>query len=191
MRSLFLTAALASLFLTAAASANTSANDVAAEPTGWTVRTFDIHETADRRKPVEERRIAYSGVTVHTADTARPGAYFACSGEKGLSVMFSLAPVNFTDEAYFASSQQVRGMGGRLIVDGERPSGASRFIYRPKLNIAQAIQPDVAFAAIEALYERKSAEIEVGGLSAVALSLPAPDDAFRQFVRDCPSFVPD
>jgi len=189
MRSLLLTAALASLTLSAPASANTAASAVSAEPAAWTVRSFDVYEPADRRKPVEERRVRYSGVMVHTTDTTRPGAHFACSGEKGLLVMFSLAPVDFADEAYFASSQQVRSMGGRLIVDGERPRDASRFLYRPRLNVAQAARPDVAFAAVEALYKRQPVQVEVGGLKAVDLTLPGPDDAFRQFVSDCPSFV--
>ncbi|MFN7057130.1 hypothetical protein [Hyphomonas sp.] len=189
MRSLLLTAALAGLALSASASANTSASAVAAEPAAWTLRTFDVYAAEDRRKPLEERRIAYSGVIVHTSDTSRTGALFSCSEEKGLSVMFSLAPVDFTDEDYFASSQQVRGMGGRVIVDGERPRDASRFLYRRKLNVAQAAQPEVAYAAVEALYKGQTTQVEVGGLRAVEVSLPAPDEAFRQFVRDCPRFV--
>ncbi|MFN7053999.1 hypothetical protein [Hyphomonas sp.] len=189
MRHLIATALVAGLALSAGASPNTAASAVAAEPAAWTLRTFDVYDPADRRKPVEERRVRYSGVMVHTLDTSRPGALFTCSAEKGLAVMFSLDGVDFADEAYFASSQQVRQMSGRLVVDGERPRETTRFLYRPRLKVAQAARDEVAFTAVDAVYKRQAAEVEVGGLRPVAVSLPEPDAAFRDFIRDCPRFI--
>lgn len=187
MRSMLLSAALASLALTAAATAAAPASD--AETGAWTARTFDVYEPEDMRKPVEERRIRYSGVIAHTSDTAAPGALFSCSAQNGLSVMFSLEGVDFADEEWFASSNQVRGLTGRFIVDGDRPIEATRFFYRPRLKVVQPARSDIAFDAVDAVYSRKSTEVAVGGLKSVTLSMPAPDDTFREFIAACPSFA--
>lgn len=191
MRHLLLSAALAALTLTATAQTPIAASATVAETPSWNLRTFDVYEAADRRKPVEERRIRYSGVMVHTTDTTRPGALFSCSAEQGLSVMFSLEGVDFADADYFASSQLVRSMIGRLIVDGDRPRDSSRFLYRPRLKVAQAARPEVAHSAVSALYLGQTTEVEVGGLRPVSVSLPGPDDTFREFVAACPSFIQD
>lgn len=189
MRSLLLASALAAIALSAAAVPNAAEATPVSDKPGWTMRTFDIYDRDDLRKPVEERRVDYSGVIVHTADASQPGALFSCSGEKGLSVMYSFAPVDFADADYFTSSNQVRGMGGRLIVDGVRPAAAHRFLYRRKLNVAQTASSDIAYDTVDALYAGKTIEVEVGGLKPVAIALPGPDDTFREFVIACPAFV--
>ncbi|MFN4023816.1 MAG: hypothetical protein ACK4MQ_03200 [Hyphomonas sp.] len=189
MRSLLLASTLIAIAFSASALPGAAEAAAGSAPTGWTMRTFDIYDRDDLRKPVEERRVDYSGVIVHTADASQPGALFSCSKEKGLSVMYSFAPVDFADTDYFTSSNQVRGMGGRLIVDGERPRNAHRFLYRGKLNVAQTASADIAYDTIDALYAGKEIAVEVGGLKPVAISLPDPDDTFRSFVAACPAFA--
>jgi hypothetical protein len=186
MRILLLSAALASLALTAAA---TSAASPDAAPGSWTLRTFDVYEPEDLRKPVEQRRIRYSGVIAHTSDAAGPGALFSCSGQHGLSVMFSLEGVDFADEEWFASSNQVRGLTGRFIVDGKRPLESTRFFYRPRLKVVQPARSAIAFEAVDAVYLRKQTEVAMGGLQSVSLNMPAPDDTFLAFIAACPSFA--
>lgn len=189
MRSLLLASALVTIAFSTAAGPSVAETAPGSAPAIWTMRTFDIYDRDDLRKPVEQRRIDYSGVIVHTADASQPGALFSCSKEKGLSVMYSFAPVDFADTDYFASSNQVRGMGGRLIIDGERPRNAHRFLYRGKLNVAQTASSDVAYDTVDALYSGKRIEVEVGGLKPVAIDLPGPDDTFRDFVAACPAFA--
>lgn len=191
MRSLLLASALVTIAFSAAAVPNAAEAAPAGASASWTMRTFDIYDRDDLRKPVEERRVDYSGVIIHTADASQPGALFSCSKEKGLSVMYSFAPVDFADTSYFASSNQVRSIGGRLIIDGERPSKADRFLYRRKLSVAQTASSDVAYDTVDALYAGKTIEVEIGSLKPVAINLPGPDDTFREFVAACPAFAAD
>lgn len=190
MRKILASAALVATMLSASGPAfasETAAVDAAAA--GWTMRPYTVYDRDDRDKPEDQRRVDYSGVIVHTASADRPGALFNCSDKFGLSVMFSFGPVDFSDQDYFASSSQIRGMGGRLIVDGERPREPSRFLLRRKLNVAQAAKPDLAYETVDAIYTRKPVEVAVDGMKQTTFDLPAPDASFTEFVKSCPGFV--
>ncbi len=186
MRPLLLAALLlAPIPLPAVAAADTDA------PKAWALSDFVVYEAEDRNKPEEKRDVEYSGKRVHTTDASTPGAAFFCSAKYGLSVTFSLAPVDFYDEGYFASSRKLNGRGGRMHIEGEPRGHTQRFIVRPKLKLAQPVNPDLAFKAVSALYTRKSMTIDVDGFEMVDLLLPPPDEAFEAFVEACPSFEKD
>jgi hypothetical protein len=186
MRSILLAFALGAGALTATASPVET--DTADKPASWQMRPFTIYDTDDRNKPAEEREVRYAGVIVHTASAEKPGALFSCSKKFGLSVMFGLKPVDFADEAYFASSKQVRGFPGRLIVDGVRPNAANRFIVKRKLGVAQPTNTELAFDTVTALYAGKPVSVDVVGFDPVDINLPAPDESFKAFVAACPAF---
>ena len=190
MRNILASAALAAAAFAAsgpALASEAAANEASAA--GWAMRPYTVYDRDDRDKPEDQRRINYSGVIVHTTDAGGPGALLNCSDKFGLSVMFSFGPVDFADQDYFASSNQVRALGGRLIVDGERPREPSRFLLRRKLNVAQAAKPDRAYETVDAIYTRKSIEVAVDGMKPTTVDLPAPDASFTEFVKSCPGFV--
>ncbi len=187
----FLVAASAMALCAISASATpvegSGANDKKAA--NWELRPFTVYDRNDFDKPVQERRISYSGVIVHTVDNSQRGALLTCSEKFGLSVMFSLKPVDFSDQDYFASSRQARTFNGRLSVEGEPPQLPSRFVVRRKLGVAQSVSSEEAFTAVDALYAGQTLSLEVPGFDAVSIDLPAPDSSFRTFVADCPAFA--
>lgn len=189
MRPFLTTVALAALALSAAAAPADTPDAAAASTGSWELRPFSVYDRDDYDKPVEERRVTYTGVIVHTSDDSQPGVLLTCSEKFGLSAMYSLKPVDFADQDYFASSKQSRTFDGRLIVDGDRPKLASRFVVRRKLGVAQPVNPDEAYKTVEALYAGKPLTLEVPGFDPVSIDLPAPDNAFTDFVAACPSFV--
>lgn len=155
----------------------------------WELRPFTVYDRDDFDKPVQERRISYSGVIVHTVDNSQRGALLTCSEKFGLSVMFSLKPVDFSDQDYFASSRQARTFSGRLSVEGGLPQPPSRFIVRRKLGVVQSVSSEEAFTAVDALYAGQTMSVEVPGFDPVSIDLPPPDSSFRTFVADCPAFA--
>ncbi|MBI1254212.1 MAG: hypothetical protein GC196_07715 [Hyphomonas sp.] len=155
----------------------------------WELRPFTVYDRDDYDKPIEERQLNYSGVIVYTVDNGKPGALLTCSEKFGLSVMFSLKPVDFSDQDYFASSRQARTFSGRLSIDGDRPKLPSRFIVRRKLGVVQSVSKEEAFTAVDALYAGQTMSLEVPGFDPVNIDLPPPDSSFRTFVADCPAFA--
>lgn len=189
MRAFLSTAALAILALTTTATAAETTDAVAAGNTGWELRPFNVYDGDDDDKPEAERRVKYSGVIVHTTDASQPGALLTCSEKFGLSVMYSLKPVDFADQDYFTSSKQVRAFNGRLSVEGDRAEKMSRFLVRRKLGVAQPVNPDDAFKTVDALYAGKALNVDVPGFDPVDIKLPTPDKTFQDFVASCPDFV--
>ncbi len=189
MRAFLSTAALAILAFTATATAAETTDAVAAGNSGWELRPFNVYDRDDDDKPEAERRVKYSGVIVHTTDASQPGALLTCSEKFGLSVMYSLKPVDFADQEYFGSSNQVRTFDGRLNVEGDVPAKQSRFLVRRKLGVAQPVNADDAFKTVDALYAGKALNVDVPGFDPVDIKLPSPDKSFKEFVASCPEFV--
>ncbi|MBA4338126.1 MAG: hypothetical protein C0421_04705 [Hyphomonas sp.] len=187
----FLVAASAMALCAISASATPVEGSGAADKkaANWELRPFTVYDRNDIDKPVQERRISYSGVIVHTADISQPGALLTCSEKFGLSVMFSLKPVDFSDEDYFASSRQARTFNGSLSVEGEPPKLPSRFVVRRKLGVVQSVGSEEAYTAVDALYAGQSMTLEVPGFDPVNIDLPPPDSSLRAFVADCPAFA--
>jgi len=189
MRFLVAASALALCAISASATPVEGAGAADKTAASWELRPFTVYDRDDYDKPIEERRLNYSGVIVHTVDNGKPGALLTCSEKFGLSVMFSLKPVDFSDQDYFASSRQARTFSGRLSVDGDRPKLPSRFIVRRKLGVVQSVSNEEAFTAVDALYAGQTMSLEVPGFDPVNIDLPPPDGSFRTFVADCPAFA--
>lgn len=189
MRPFLTTAALAILALSAAATPADTPDAGPASAGSWELRPFNVYDNDDNKKPEAERRVKYSGVIVHTTDSGQPGALLTCSEKFGLSVMYSLKPVDFADQEYFASSNQVRTFDGRLNVEGDAPAKQSRFLVRRKLGVAQPVNADDAFKTVDALYAGKALNVDVPGFDPVDIKLPSPDKSFKEFVASCPEFV--
>lgn len=187
----FLVAASAMALCAISASATPAEGSGAADDKSahWDLRPFTVYDRNDIDKPVQERRISYSGVIVHTVDNSQPGALLTCSEKFGLSVMFSLKPVDFSDEDYFASSRQARTFNGSLSVEGARPQLPSRFVVRRKLGVVQSVSSEEAYTAVDALYAGQVMTLEVPGFDPVNIDLPPPDSSLRAFVADCPTFA--
>ena len=150
------------------------------EPHGWTVST---KQTSIDVKRSVQADVTFRSINLRTSDPAEPEVRFSCSEEFGLRVTLLLQPLS---KGILHGGRHVRAKErfSRLAIDG-RDAERVRWVHIKEVRALQSGSQKTAKMIYNAAIQGRSFLVKEPLKRDVEFRMPAVDEAFRRFARQC------
>ena len=156
-----------------------STSSLSAWSEGWS----SLRPAADQETDSTEAETGSKNVGVFYRSEGSPNFMLTCTESDGLRVSFGLEDTDFR-EAALTPTSRFRRIRVKLQIDGERTTGIQS-VYLPTLKILDPQGESPARKIFNSVIRQVPVELSVPGKGTFTYTLPAVDDAFRQFAKSC------
>lgn len=147
---------------------------------GWTsLRPTDDAEVVD----TTDAEPTSGNVGVFYRSEGNPNLMLTCTETEGLRVSFGLEDIDFRTAALTATSR-FRRVRVKLLIDGEETTGIQS-VYLPSLKVLDPQREVPARKVFNSVVRQVPIELSMPGKGKFTYTLPAVDDAFRDFANSC------